>query len=95
MAVGGSQGIGRIKELGHIGRIHVEHTLQHSRHLLLAGGTGAGNGHLDLHGCIFSDRHAVVDCGGYGYALRAPQLKHGLYVLAKEWGLNGHFIGQI
>ena len=95
MAVGGGQGIGRIKELGHILLVKMEHALQHPGHLLLAGGTGSGYGHLYLHGSILGDGHAVVYGSGYCNALRTAELEHGLHVLAKERGLDCHLIGQI
>ena len=73
MAVGGSQSIGCIQELGHIGLVQMQYSLQHAGNLLFAGGTGTCYSHLDFHGGVLGDGHAVVDGGGYGYALGPAQ----------------------
>ena len=41
------------------------------------------------------DGHAVMDGGGDGCSLGAPELQHRLHVLAEEGCLDGHLVGQV
>ena len=95
MAQRGSQGIGGIKQGRHLALVDAQRALQHHRHLLLAGGTIAGDGHLDLAGLILGDGYIAVQGGDHRYALGTAQLEHRLHILAIEGGLDGHLVGQV
>ena len=74
MAVGNrhAEGVGGIVGLGD--GLEVQHYAGHLLNLLLHGLAVAGDGLLDLHGCVFVDRHAALrrgqqnDAAGLGHA---------------------------
>ena len=95
VAQGSGQCVGGIEQGGHFLLVYTQRALQHHRHLLLAGGTVAGNGHFDLAGLIFGNGYLAVQGGNHRHTLGAAQLEHRLHVLAVERCLDGHLVGQV
>ena len=95
MAIGGTEGVGSVEEVRHLLLVNMKHATQHVGHLLLTCRTVARDGHLDLCGGIFGDGHLPTHGCSHGHTLCTAQLKHRLYVLAEEGGLDGELVGQI